>query len=224
MGERCDNFAFAFDGRTVDWNRVFGMRFNDAPKGWVTVYRECAVEDLIRIAREGLSGPDPDMRYPEARQELELLDQNRPTRFVEKGVSRIGAIGAVLSPEDASGWQFRRSVMLEMKIDPKYAIVCDCDRLDQPSTVAPSRRAREERYKAAFRDYWESAVPLTSFLRHYSKVETAEDTHWIAARRTPTRLPRTFFAPEVLVTQPAISSQHIRIMRGSPVGEERRWA
>lgn len=220
MGERCDNFAHAFNGRSVDWSLVFGMGFDATPKTWTTVYRECEMEDLVRIAREGLGIPDSDIRYPEVRREFELLDRNRTDRIIDMGVKRMDTIGAMLVPEDIGGWQHRRSVLLEMKVDPKGCLVCDYDHLDMPTPITATRRMRTERYQAGLRNYWESAIPLSTFLRHYTKVETQDDAHWVVSKRAPARLPRMYFAPEVLVTTPAISAQHVRIMRGGIIGHQ----
>ncbi|MFC1639059.1 hypothetical protein ACFL26_02195 [Patescibacteria group bacterium] len=226
MGERSDNFLHAFDGWTLDWNAVFGLGFDTAPKDWVTVYRECSLDELARVAREGLTVPSAEMRHPDTRQESEFLDRFRPQHIVKNGISRLKAIYAVPTP-DTPRLHFRRErAVIEMKVDPSAGFVGDMDFVTALIPFLGTRGSGAERYHGAFRRYWESVIPLKSFYRHYGQIETDDGLHWVKRRGAPARLPRSFFSPEIMLMTPVVSKQHLRIIRWEPGSEEhavREW-
>src|SRR3989338_1983020 len=98
MGERSNALLYAFNGMTLDWNSVLGAGFVDAPRDFISVFRACSLEELMGIMREGLSAPQPETRHPDIRQEMELLDRYRPSKIIDRGVSRLGAIYATPTP------------------------------------------------------------------------------------------------------------------------------
>jgi len=226
IGERSDNFLHAFDGWTLDWNAVFGLGFDSAPADWVTVYRECSMDELARIAREGLTVPSADMRHPDTRREMELLDRFRPRHIMDKGISRLRAIYAVPTPE-TPGLPFKRErAILEMKVDSRQGFVGDMDFITALIPFIGVRGRGVEQYHGAFRRYWESVIPLSRFYRNYAKVETDDGAHWVRKGRASDRLPRTFFSPEIMLMTPVISKQHVRIIRWEPEAEDngiREW-
>ena len=211
MGERCDNFSFAFNGISLDWGKVLGARFDDVPKSWVTVFRETSLEELIYIAREGLSAYHQDVRHPELFQEMEMLDRHRPKKILERGISRIDAISALPASDSIFGTSSHRTVMLELKVDPKECFVSDVDFLNYATPFATGKQAGSDRYKNAFKKYWDSMTPLTHFLKHYTNIELPEGSHWLRREGAPGKLPDMFFMPEVLIMSPTVSAQHIRI-------------
>lgn len=215
MGQRSNDFLHAFDGWTLDWNAVFGLGFESAPGDWVTVYREASIEELARIAREGLTVPAPEMRHPEMRMEMELLDRFRPERVVKKGVSRLRAIYASPTPETPKLPFRRERAILEMRVDPLMGYVGEMDFITALTPFMGAHRPGLERYEGAFRRYWDSVIPLASFTRHYRQFETDDGVHW-TRKSGPTVLPKTFFTPEILVMSPVISKQHMRILRWDP--------
>lgn len=215
MGQRADNFLHAFDGWTLDWNAVFGLGFETAPKDWVSVYREASIEELVRIARDGVVSPTPDARHPDMRMEMELLDRFRPPQVVKKGVSRMRAIYASPTPETPKLPFRRERAILEMKVDPMAGYVGEMDFITALVPFMNVHGSGLERYQGAFRRYWESVIPLNSFAKHYKQYETDDGIHWV--RKTGgTRLPKTFFSPEIMVMEPVISRHHVRIVRWDP--------
>lgn len=210
MGERCDNFSHAFNGMALDWSRVLGSRFEDAPKTWVSVFREASLEELLYIAREGLTSYHQDIRHPDLLQEMEVLDSFRPKKVVEQGISRLDAITALPVQEGEFGHYHRRAVTLEMKVDPKCCYVGDTDYLHY-AIPHGAKKPGGERFRSAFTKYWDSMTPLSSFLKHYSRVDMPEGFHWLKKDGAPRGLPDLFFAPEVLMMTPAVSSQYIRV-------------
>jgi hypothetical protein len=212
MGERCDNFSHAFNGMALDWGQVLGARFEDAPKHWVSVFRETSLDELLYIAREGLSAYHQEVRHPDMLQEMELLDSFRTEKVLKRGISRLEAIAAMPSDDHDFGYG-HRTVTLEMKVDPKDCFVVDIDYLHYAMPYGGSRRAGTgEKYRAAFTKYWDSITPFTSFLKYYTKVELPEGHHWLKKSGAPRLLPDAFFDPEVLVMTPSVSSQHMRIV------------
>lgn len=212
MGERCDNFSHAFNGMALDWGQVLGARFEDAPKNWVSVFRETSLDELLYIAREGLTAYHQEVKHPDMLQEMELLDSFRTEKAIKNGISRIEAIAAMPNEDhDPYNGFGRRSVTLEMKVDPKDCYVGDTDYLNYAMPYANSRRSGAEKFRSAFTKYWDSMIPFLSFLKYYTKVELPEGHHWLKKSGAPRQLPDAIFAPEVLVMTPSVSAQHIRI-------------
>lgn len=215
MGQRGDNFMHAFDGWTLDWNAVFGLAFDTAPEHWVSVYREASVEELVRIASHGIAPPSPDVRHPEMRQEMELLDRFRPQQVIEKGVSRLRAIYASPTP-DTPKLPFRRErAILELKVDPEAGYVGEMDFITALIPFMSAHGRGLEKYQGAFRRYWDSVIPLTEFTRHYKARRTGDGMQW-TRKGGSSEMPKTFFSPEIMVMAPVISKQHVRIVRWDP--------
>jgi hypothetical protein len=214
MGQRADNFLHAFNGASLNWEHLFGAGFSDVPKHWVSVYRECSLDELMRIAREGMTVPPPEMRLPEMRAEMEVLDRFRPAKNAKQGVSRLDAIYAAPTPETPR-FPFRNEhIVLEMKVDPAECFVGDMDFITCLIPFIGVRRYGLEKFRGAFRKYWESVIPLKDFLSNYSRLETGDGSHWILKKQSSADgLPKSFFVPEVLVMTPRISQRHIRILR-----------
>jgi hypothetical protein len=221
MGERAHNYLHAFDGRSLNWSAALGMGFASAPKRLVSVFREASRDELLRIAREGLTATPPEVRHPEVRHEMELLDQHRPEQLVKRGVSRLGAIFAVPTAETPR-LPFRKEYfVLEMKIEPKEAYVGDMDFVNCLIPFMGGSVAGLDRFRGAFVKYWDSVIPFSAFRKHYRRVETGDGSHWLAARSAPKTLPRSFVAPEVLVMSPVVDQRHLRIVRHETAGADR---
>lgn len=213
MGQRSDGLLRDAGGTTIDWGAMLGVGLADVPKHYVSVYRECSLDELVRIVREGLCVPPVETRHPDMRAEMELLDRHRPKKLVEAGVSRLGAVYAVPTPETPR-FPFRRErYVLELKVEPAEAFVGDMDFITCLIPFIGANQAGLDRYRGAFQKYWESVISLSDFLAHYRRVDTTDGTHWIAKVKAPKKLPRTFFAPEIMVMTPIISARHVRIMR-----------
>ncbi|OIO51972.1 hypothetical protein COY93_03380 [Candidatus Uhrbacteria bacterium CG_4_10_14_0_8_um_filter_58_22] len=213
MGERCDNFLHAFDGWTLDWNEVFGLGFESAPRDWTVVYRECSIDELAQVAREGLTVPTAELRHPDNRREMELLDRFRPDHVVERGISRLRAIYAVPTSETPRFPYRHDRAILEMKVDPNCGFVGDMDFIDALIPFISAHGSGVERYHSAFRRYWDGIVPFGDFLNNYSKVETDGNVHWIRKPEASGTMPQAFFSPEIMLMTPVVSRQHIRIVR-----------
>lgn len=215
MDGRADTFYRAFDGASIDWAAMLGSGIGDLPKDHVSVYREVSLEELVRIAREGLSVPHPETRHPDMREEMELLDRYRPQHIIAKGISRLGAIYACPT-EETPKFPFRRErFILEVKVDPKEAFVGDMDFITCLIPFIGANRMGLQRYKGAFTKYWESVISLADFKKWYRQVETDDGVQWMRAAGAPKRLEgqRVFFAPEILVMTPVISPRHVRVVR-----------
>jgi hypothetical protein len=216
MGERADNLKNAWNSGFLDWDAVLGTGFGLAPAEWVSVWRECSPEELIKAARLGLAIPPPEMRPPEVRQEMELLDSFRPPTIIQQGISRLNSIYASPSPHDVPQLPHRRERMVvEMMVDPGEAFVGDMDFITCLIPFISANKHGLERFCGAFRKYWETIIPLGDFLQRYERVEMADGGHWVVrqAKAGDDSLPKTFFAPEILVRTPVISPRHIRLMR-----------
>lgn len=217
MGEKCNNLFHAFDGIGLDWASILGGGFSTAPRSWVSVFREVSLEELVRIAKEGLSVPPPEMRPAEFRQEMEVLDQFRPPHIVKRGVSRLRAIYAAPTPDDAPQLPFRNErIMLEMKIDPARAYVGDMDFITCLIPFIGAQRYGLDKYHGAFKKYWDSVIPFKDFRRHYLRMDTGIGHQWVCGPGAPGGLPKNFFAPEILVMTPSVSQRHIRILQDEP--------
>ncbi len=216
MDGRPDTYYRSYDGTAIDWSAVLGTGFSDVPERYVSVYRECSLDELVRIAREGLSVPPPETRHPDMREEMELLDRYRPRHIVERGVSRLDAVYAVPTPATPKLPFRRERFILEIKVDPREAFVGDMDFITCLIPFIGANRLGLERYKGAFEKYWESVVSLEDFLKHYRIVETDDGTHWTRLPKAPKGFQRTYFAPEIMIMSPLISSRHVRV-----VGRER---
>ena len=220
MGERAQNYLHAFDGRTLNWDAVLGAGFTSAPKHFVSVYRESSRDELLRIGREGLSVPPPEIRHPEMRQEMELLDRHRPKTVVDRGISRLGAIYAVPTPETPR-LPFRKEYfVLEMKVDPEESFIGDMDFVTCLIPFIGAHRSSLDKYKGAFTKYWDSVISLKDFFKQYRRIETGDGGHWIARPSAPKRFQKTYFAPEVMVMAPIVSHRHIRIVRHEHVADD----
>lgn len=203
----------AFDGWTLDWNAVLGAGFRSVPKGWRSVFRECPVEDLARISREGMKPTPEEARHPELSREMKLLDRCRPARLVRQGISRSAAISGVPALANTGQALGGDRVVLEMKVDPARCYVGDADFLLNFLPFVGTDRETLERYRGLFRQYWKSVIPMEEFRSGYVRVETAGAPHWIAKKGVTAGQPRTFFAPEVLVMVSVIPKRHLRIVR-----------
>lgn len=213
MGERAQNYLHAFDGRSLDWSAALGTGFASAHKRLVSVYREASRDELLRIAREGLTATPPEVRHPEVRHEMELLDRHRPEALVKKGVSRLSAIFAVPT-SDTPRLPFRKEFfILEMKIDPKEAYVGDMDFVNCLIPIMGGSVTGLDRFRGAFIKYWDSVISFSDFRKHYRRVDTGDGSHWLALRTAPKSLPRSFVAPEVLVMSPVVDRRHVRVLR-----------
>ena len=213
MGQRSDTLLRADDGATIDWGAMLGTGLSDVPPHYVSVYRECSLDELVRIVREGLSVPPAETRHPDMRAEMELLDRYRPQRVIDRGVSRLGAVYAVPTPETPK-FPFRKErYVLEIKVAPDEAFVGDMDFITCLIPFIGANQTGLDRYRGAFKKYWESVVSLKEFMAHYRKVETADGDHWMAKVKAPKKLPKTFFAPEIMIMTPIISPRHVRVVR-----------
>jgi hypothetical protein len=216
MGQRTDDFFHAFNGIALNWERVFGAGFGDAPKHWVSVYRESSLDELLRIARDGLSVPPPELRLPEMRDEMELLDRFRPAHLIDDGISRLSAIYATPTTETPKLPFRKEHIVLEMKVDPSECVVGDMDFVTCLIPFIGVRgRGSLEKYRGAFKKYWESVIPLKEFRRSYRLMETADGDHWIRKPGASKKLPGTYFDPEVLIMTPRISQRVIRIVQNA---------
>jgi len=221
MGERCDDLSHAFDGEFMDWDCVLGSGFERAPKDWVSVFRECSIEELVRIARDGLVVPAPELRPAEIRQEMEILDRYRPAHLARQGVSRLRATYAVPAADDAPRLPFRQErIILEMKVDPAESYVGDMDFITCLIPFIGVHRYGLDRFQGAFRKYWDSVMPLSHFLHRYVRLEAGPVCQWVPKGRVTGRMPRNFFSPEIMVMTPVIGQRHIRIVRREPAEED----
>lgn len=226
MAERLNNFFNAFDGWTLDWNSVFGLGFESAPRNWVTVYRECSIDELARIAKEGLRVPEAEMRHPNNRQEMELLDKFRPEHIEQMGVSRLKAIYAVPTPETPRLPYKKERAILEMKVDPRNGFVGDMDFITALIPFINARGSGVEQYHGALRRYWESVIPLENFYQNYYHTESSSGANWVRNIGAHERLPQIYFSPEILIMAPVVNKQYIRIIRWEPGTEDvtpREW-
>jgi hypothetical protein len=219
MGHRLNNSDNY--GAFLEWNAELGARVESAPKGWVSVYREVSSEELVRISQQGLTVPAPEMRPPEVRLEMETLDRFRPRHLMERGVSRLGAIYAAPTIEDAPRLPFRRErVVLELKVDAGCGWVGDMDFITCLIPFLGAHGQGAEKFHGAFRKYWESVIPLKRFLRDYARLKTGDGNHWVAKGRLAAGVPRVFFAPEIMLTTSAVNQRHIRVVNCEPLHEE----
>lgn len=220
MGQRADNYFHAFNGMTLNWDAMLGSGFADAPQHWVSVYRECSLEELLRIAREGVSTPSPDSRHPDLRAELELLDRCRPAHVAKRGISRLLAISASPTPPQPRSQHRREHIIVEMRIDPEACFVGDVDVISCVLPFIDTHRHGLARCKDAFTQYWKGMMPLREFLDAYSPLETPEGTHWMLRARTRRAMQPSFFMPEVLVMLPRVSPQYVRIHKKGDITED----
>lgn len=222
MGQRTDTLMRAGDGASIDWGAMLGTGLADVPEHFVSVYRECSLDELVRIVREGLSVPPAETRHPDMRAEMELLDRYRPQRLIDRGVSRIGAVYAVPTSETPK-FPFRRErYVLELKVDPKEAFVGDMDFITCLIPFIGANQMGLERYRGAFKKYWESVITLEEFFANYKEIGTGDGVQWVAKAKAPKRLPRTYFAPEIMIMTPIISPRHIRVVRREITNDDGR--
>ncbi len=221
MGQRADGLYRAYDGASIDWSVMLGTGLADVPKHYVSVYRECSLDEIVRIVREGLSVPPAETRHPDMRAEMELLDRHRPKRLIDKGVSRLGAVYAVPTTETPR-FPFRNErYVLELKVDPEESFVGDMDFISCLIPFIGANQTGLDRYRGAFQKYWEGVVSLKDFNAHYRRIDTPEGTHWMAKSTAPAKLPKTFFTPEVMIMTPIISPRHVRVVRREVTENER---
>ncbi len=212
MAQRANGYLHAFDGMFLDWDHVFGAGWRAVPREWVSVYRGCSVEELLKIARVGLTAPAPELRPPEVRAELEAIDRFRPHHILRRGVSRLQAIEASLTSEVRRATR-RIEAVIEMKVNPAECAVVDQDAIAGATSLLDRRGRKPDRLGGAYRAYWESLVPLKDFKKYYSSIRTADGQQWIRGTRAPKGLPESFFRPEVLVSSPRVSALHVRMVR-----------
>jgi hypothetical protein len=214
MGQRADGFGNAWLGGHLNWDSLFGGGWQTAPKEWVSVWRECSPDELVRASQQGLAVPAPELRPPEVRQEMELLDSFRPEPVAKRGVSRLHSIFASPAPEDVPFLPHRRErLVVEMLINPAEAFVGDMDFITSLISFMWVNKFGVDQFHGAFRKYWDSIVRLDHFLGSYERIETPDGGHWMARRPVADHLPKTFFAPEIMITTPVISQRHIRLLR-----------
>ena len=200
--------------RIDSWASALGAEFDSVPENWVSVWRECSPEELERAARLGLSVPLPEMRPPEFRQEMELLDSFRPESVIQKGISRLNSIYASPSPADVPELPHRQErIVVEMAIDPKEAYVGDMNFIICLIPFIGASRVGMDRFHGAFRKYWESVMPLNDFLQQYERVERQDAHGWVIREATDDPIHEIFFSPEVMVLTPTISEKHIRLLK-----------
>ena len=203
MGERADS-----------WDFVLGTEFDSVPADWVSVWRECSPEELARAAKRGLSVSLPEMRPPEIRQEMELLDSFRPESIIQQGISRLNSIYASPSPEDVPQSPHRQErIVVEMRIDPKEAYVGDMNFITCLIPFIGASRVGMDRFHGAFRKYWESIVPLGDFMRLYERIEKPDGSCWMNYHSEDDSVPKIFSAPEIMILTPTISEKHIRLLK-----------
>lgn len=225
MAQRVNGYMHAFDGMFLDWDHVFGAGWRNAPRGWVSVYRGCSVEELLKIAREGLRAPEPEMRPTETRLELELVDRFRPLAVTRRGISRLHSIDASPTPELRRSAR-RVEAVIEMKVDPEECVVGDLDIIAGVAPFLDIRGRKLDRFGGALRAYWDSLVSLKDFKKFYSPIRTTDGSHWVRTSRAPKDLPESFFLPEVLVLSSRVSALHCRMVRPERVeaiGEDEDW-
>lgn len=220
MGHRFDGIARLTDGRDPDWAALLGTGYADLPDHFVPVYRECGLDELVRTCREGLSVPPSETRHPDMRAEMELLDRHRPKKLVERGVSRLGAIYATPT-DDTPKFPFRRErFVLELMVDPDEAFIGDMDFITALIPFISANQAGLDRYGGAFRKYWDNVISLREFLDHYREVANDHGAYWMAKAKAPKHLPKTIFAPEVMVMTPFISQRYVKIVRREVTEED----
>lgn len=217
MADRIDNFSYAWNGSNLDWDVVFGADFNHVPAGWATVYKPCSFDELVRVARQGVSMLPEIARHSNSYREFQAIDRHRSPRAARLGVRRSRAIFALPSADLPHASYHRDFALLEMRVDQSAAFVADTDALANTSPFGPIKfgRGRTSPYKA----YWAGLVSLADFKKNYVKIESVRGHHWACRPGAPTRLPQTFFSPEVLVMTPTISQRHVRILRRDRVPE-----
>ena len=200
---------------TKELQSAFGRDFEAAPAHWVSVFRECSPEELGRAAVEGLVVPEPVMRPPQIRREMETLDRFRPALAERLGVSRLRAIYAAPTAEDAPSLPFRNErVVLELKVDPAVGFVGDMDFITCLIPFIDVHRTDLERFHGAFQKYWDSIITLTDFLGHYRRIDTGTARQWVVSDGSRPGLPRVYYAPEILLMTPVVSRHHIRVVGG----------
>lgn len=192
---------------------MLGTGLVDVPAHFVPVYRECSLEELVRIVREGLCVPPAETRHPDMRAEMDLLDRYRPQRVIDRGVSRLNAVYA--SPtERTPRFPFRKErYVLEVMVDPEEAFVGDMDFISLLLPFIGANQTGLDRYAAAFRKYWDSVVSLSDFRKHYREAQGAENGYWTIKAKAPKKLPRAVFNPEVMIMTPIVSPRHVRVLR-----------
>lgn len=214
MGERSDSLLRGSYGAAPDWGAMLGTGLADVPTHFVPVYRECSLEELVRIVREGLSVPPADTRHPDMRAEMDLLDRYRPQRLVDLGVSRLNAVYAVPTADATPRLPIRRErYVIEAMIDPHEAYVGDMDFISLLIPFIGANQVGLERYAGSFRKYWDSVVRMSDFQKHYRRTGGEDGGFWVAKASAPKKMPRMFFAPEVMIMTPIVSSRHVRVIR-----------
>lgn len=219
MGERLHNGIIGTHGPGVNWDAVFGAGFESAPKDWTTVYREVTVEEMVRIAKQGLRPHPPELWLPEIHEEMRLLDGYRPREILSKGISRASAIYAAPVPDMAASNRRGDHVIIEMKVDPAECYVGDVDLVTCLIPFMGVHRYGLQRHPDSFKKYWDGLISLDDFLDHYDRIEAVEGYRWVARSDSSRKLPKSFYVPEVLVMTPVVSQRHIRIHR-RPKGAE----
>ena len=191
-----------------------GNGFDSVPPDWVSVWRECSPEELTKAAKGGLSIPLPEMRPPEFREEMELLDSFRPESIIQKGVSRLNSIFASPSPKDVPRLSHRQErIVVEMVIDPREAYVGDMNFITALIPFIRASRVGMDRFRGAFRKYWETIIPLSNFLKHYERIDNPEAHGWVIREVTKEPVPEIFFSPEIMILTSKISEKHIRLVK-----------
>src|SRR5688572_9743587 len=213
MGHRSDSILRLGDGADPDWAAMLGTGYADVPKHFVAVYRECGMDELVRTVREGLSVPPAETRHPDMRAEMERLDKYRPKKMIDRGVSRLGAIYA--SPtEETPKFPFRKErYVLKVMVDPEEAYVGDMDFITCLIPFISANQSGLDRYRGAFKKYWDSVISLKDFLAHYREVPTPDGSYWMVKSSAPARLPKTCFAPEIMVMTPLISPRYVKVIK-----------
>lgn len=199
----------------IELQSALGRDFEAVPPHWVSVFRECSPDELERVAVEGLVVPPPELRPAEIRREMETLDRFRPALAERLGISRLRAIYAAPTAEDAPSLPFRRErIILEIKTDPALGFVGDMDFVTCLIPFIDAHRSDLDRFHGAFQKYWDSVITLTDFLYHYERTGTGPGRQWVVRDGSRPGLPRVYYAPEILLMTPAVSRHHLRVVGG----------
>lgn len=216
MGQRANDFGRAWQSGRFNWDSLLGRGWQTAPAHWVSVWRDCSSDELVKASRQGLSAPRVSLRSLEAREEMALFDSFRPGIVVKQGLSRSKAIFASPHPDDVPYRPHRREPLLvEMLVDPREAYVGDLDCVTSLVSFSGGGTIGLDQFEGAFRKYWKSMVRLDHFLQDYERIELPDGGYWANRRLSSSRYPKTFFSPEVMVLTPVISQRHMRLQQDS---------
>ncbi len=143
----------------------------------------------------------------------QLLDEVRPQRVIDMGISRLTSIFAHPEAEVARHDHSERSrksrqtpdshhVILQASVDPGRVLVCDMAGLDELAMLAVEGdlATAEPKYITSLAtNYWEKSVTLADFRSKYEAIHTDYGSTY--ERRDPDdrSIPYRMLAPEVLI-------------------------